>query len=469
MLDTSPKQLGVREILLSAFAAGIAIFVAACSGINGMNTPGGVPAAQTMTQIKIGDDPADRLLAFEVTVGPVSLMNQSGSSVPVLSAPQRVELTHLSGTSQLMSMLAVPQGTYTAATVTFANPEITFLNSSGSVKKIELSTTQTVTINFTLPVTITSASAVIDFDVNLAKLLTFDSNGNVTGVNLSAASFTVNSSDVGPPENQGDDNGEQEDVFGTISAVNGSSFTLTVADAGVQLTFTTDSKTEFEDGASLAVNSMVTVEGRTNSDGSLYAKKIEGAEDERGAEAQGLVIAVAGSPATSLTFVPDDGNGSGMDSAALGTPMKADVTNAKFEVHLGAIDTTGLGNLPNSEFPFDPSTIHAGQRVEIDSKDAMNGSGLVAQKVRLEQQALVGTVSGLGGKTSSGPVTFTLTVPSDSAFATLSGQTMVTVLWQPNTDLKNLTSVGDGDTIRVRGLVFYSGTSSNMIARRITK
>jgi hypothetical protein len=54
MLDTSPKQLGVREILLSAFAAGIAIFVAACSGINGMNTPGGVPAAQTMTQIKIG-------------------------------------------------------------------------------------------------------------------------------------------------------------------------------------------------------------------------------------------------------------------------------------------------------------------------------------------------------------------------------------------------------------------------------
>jgi hypothetical protein len=367
-----------------------------------------------------------------------------------------------------MSMLAVPQGTYTAATVTFANPEITFLNSSGTVKKVELSTTQTATINFNPPITINSASAVIDFDVNLSKLLIFDSSGNVTGVNLSATSFSVGSSDVAPPDKQGDDNGEQEDVFGTISAVNGSSFTLTAADSGVQLAFTTDSKTEFEDGAALTVNAMVTVEGRTNSDGSLYAKKIEGAEDNRGAEAQGLVTAVTGSPASSLTFVADGAMGSGMNSGALGTLLTADLTNAKFEVHLGGIDTSGLGNLPNSEFPFDASTIHAGQRVEIDSKDAMNGTGLVAEKVRLEQQALVGKVSGLGAETSSGPVTFTLTVPSDSAFATLSGQTTVTVFWQPGTDLKNLTGVNDGDTIRVRGLVFSSGTSFNMIARRIT-
>ena len=50
----------------------------------------------------------------------------------------------------------------------------------------------------------------------------------------------------------------------------------------------------------------------------------------------------------------------------------------------------------------------------------------------------------------------------------LSGQTQVMVFWQPGTDLKNLTAVSNGQTIRVRGLVFYTGTGFNMVARRIT-
>ena len=41
------------------------------------------------------------------------------------------------------------------------------------------------------------------------------------------------------------------------------------------------------------------------------------------------------------------------------------------------------------------------------------------------------------------------------------------MFWQPGTDLHKLTSVNNGDTVRVRGLVFFSGSSFNMIARRI--
>ena len=51
----------------------------------------------------------------------------------------------------------------------------------------------------------------------------------------------------------------------------------------------------------------------------------------------------------------------------------------------------------------------------------------------------------------------------------LSGQTQVKVFWQSGTDLKDMTSVSNGDTIRVRGLVFNTGTGFNMIARRIAK
>jgi len=58
----------------------------------------------------------------------------------------------------------------------------------------------------------------------------------------------------------------------------------------------------------------------------------------------------------------------------------------------------------------------------------MSGTSITEDKVKLQQQALVGTVSGLQGSTTAGPVTFTLTVASD-VFAMLSGETQVTVYW----------------------------------------
>jgi hypothetical protein len=457
---------------LSVLAAGIVIFAAGCGGTmtSGTNPVSGNPASQTTTQIKIGDDPADRVLSLEVTVGPVTLTPDTGSPVTVLSGSQHIELAHLSATSEPISLMKIPQGSYKALTFSFANPEVTFVNSSGAVKKFELPISQTITVNFSPSISIGASSAVVSIDVNLSKLLTFDANGNVTGINFTADAFTISSADVGKDkEKENDGDGELEDTTGTITAINGSSFTLTVSETGVPLIFTTDANTRFEDGASLTMNAMVTVEGTTLADGTLYAKKIEGVEDENGAEAEGLITTVTGMPATALTIVADQGMGSGMDDTKIGATLTADVSNAKFQVKSGDVDTSGIGNLPNAEFPFDASTVHAGQRVELETKDAMNTANAGAEKVRLQQQALVGTVSGLGAPTSSGPATFTLTVASDSAFAMLSGQTQVSISWQPGTDLKNLSAVNDGDKIRVRGLVFFDGTAFKMIARRITK
>lgn len=238
---------------------------------------------------------------------------------------------------------------------------------------------------------------------------------------------------------------------------------------GVPLTFTTEANTQFDDGASLTKNAIVTVEGVTKSDGTLYAKEVEGIEDASGAEAEGLITQVTGNPATQLTFVADHGMGSGMDDTKVGDTITADVSSAKkYEVKKGNIDTSGIGGLPSSpNFPFDATTVHAGQRIEVESISALNGASITADKVKLQQQALKGTVSGLQGPTTAGPVIFILNVGSDSAFAMLSGKTQVTVFWQPGTDLHKLTSVSNGDTVRVRGLVSFTGSSFDMIARRI--
>ena len=467
----SMRQTRIIPLML---VFGIAIVAVGCgsykAGSAAIPSPTATP--QVKTQVKIGDAPAARVVSFELAVGPITMTDDAGNVTTVLTKSQRVELSHLSGTNEPLSLLSVPQGNYKSASLTVSNPEVTFINSTGKTQKIEPALNQNVVVNFSPDLSVGGSSVILGIDVNVANSLAFDAQGNITGVSLSASSFSFVSSPIAQEDKQGHDDGELEDLTGTVTAVNGASFNLTTSATGTQLTFTTDSHTEFEDGASLAslaVNSIVTVEGTTRSDGSLYARKIEGIENENGSELEGLVTNVTGSPATSLTFVADHGTGSGMDDSTIGNTATADVSGANFEVKTGDIDTSGLGNLPSSEFPFDASSVHAGQRVEVESRSAMTATTLNAEKVRLQQQALVGMVSGLASSTGSGPAMFTLTLPADAAFSILSGTSSIKVLWQPGTDLHGITAVSNGDSIRVRGLVFFNGSTATIIARRIDK
>jgi hypothetical protein len=107
---------------------------------------------------------------------------------------------------------------------------------------------------------------------------------------------------------------------------------------------------------------------------------------------------------------------------------------------------------------FDATHIGKGQRIEADISSS---SSMVASKVKLREQALIGTVAATPAPTSSG---FTLNVSPTSAFGTLSGATSVAVTFANGATLK--TTPVAGSTIRVRGLVFVNGTTYSMIAVR---
>jgi hypothetical protein len=161
---------------------------------------------------------------------------------------------------------------------------------------------------------------------------------------------------VAPQQEQETENGELEDVTGNVSGVNGTSFTVDLGQNGPSLTFSTDANTEFKDGVTLAtiMNMIVKVEGTTNSDGTLYAKEVEGIENESGSEVAGVVSRVQGGPATSLSIVVQDGEGSGITDSLIGSSVTADVAGANYEVDTGNIDISGLGSIPASpNFPFD--------------------------------------------------------------------------------------------------------------------
>jgi hypothetical protein len=91
---------------------------------------------------------------------------------------------------------------------------------------------------------------------------------------------------------------------------------------------------------------------------------------------------------------------------------------------------------------------------------------VVADKVKLQQQSLNGAVANFTAG-SGGAATFDLSLPSDSYLKLLSGQTSVHVFLQPGTD-NNVGTIANYNQVRVRGLLFWTGTSFNLIARRIT-
>jgi hypothetical protein len=95
----------------------------------------------------------------------------------------------------------------------------------------------------------------------------------------------------------------------------------------------------------------------------------------------------------------------------------------------------------------------------------MGGGTLTAASIYLGQQGLRGTVSGY---TQSGSqASFALALPADSAFAKLTGATMVTVYQQGSTQLRGASNITNGSIVQVRGLLFLDGGVLRLVAGRI--
>ncbi len=161
--------------------------------------------------------------------------------------------------------------------------------------------------------------------------------------------------------------------------------------------------------------------------------------------------------------------GTGMDAGKIGATFTVDVSGlpaGKYSLDLGKCDTSGL-DMGGANFPFGPSTIKAGQRVEAGMTGGVPVSNAItADEIKLEQQAVNGTVSNFAAG-QGGEATFDLTLPADSYLGVLSGQTTVHVFQQPGTHNK-FGTISNGSAVRVRGLLFWTGSTFNMIARRIT-
>ena len=461
--------VGVVLVVLAA------VILVGCGG--GNSNPGGnqINPSTAALQVNVGDDPCDRVAALVVNISSVTLTNTSGGTVSVLAAPTSVEFMHLMGSLQSLSLVNVPQDTYTKATISISSATVTYLNpATGQLVQQTITGPWNVDVTFNPSLTITSGSVALNLHLDIGHSIFLDGSGNITFTPV----FTAEMFHGGSGGNHDHQYGGLDHVSGTVTSISGNSFVLTMMQSSQTVSVYTDSHTEFEHiggiGA-MVVGMIVMVDADLQADGTLLAREVSLAEhDANGMQAEGLIVSVAGNPATQLALIAHDGAGSGMSHDDMGGTITVNLdSNTAFSIDSSHVDLTGLPFTP----VFGGGNIFKGQSVEVVSNSGMghdgggdhggmhHGTVSAATEVNLEEQGLRGVVANYSA--NGNQATFTLNVAPDSLFASLTVTTSITVYQQASTSLWGLSSVANGATVEVHGLLFVDSGNYKLVASRI--
>jgi hypothetical protein len=438
----------MKRVAMFFAVLGVA-FVLALAGCGSKQNP--AQTAATMVMLQTGDASSDQIVKFELTISSVTLTGTGGTpnTANLLGGPAEVEFTHQAGTFEPLSLSHVPPGTYSGATFTVSNPEVVAVISGAPVELMAALSSTTVSVSFNPNITIGNSPMFLNFDLDLANSVTISGSSAMVSPH-----FNVSTSTISPDENNEDDNnGGIEDVLGKVTAIASPNFTIQTN--STTLTFATNASTHFEDGISqlsdLKVGDIVEVDGITQSDGTALATQVEREENQNGEEVEGVISALD-NPLTKITIVrQEDSTGSSI------SPLTVAIA-----VNSSTVYSTRTDKLNISAPPFDAAHIGKGQRIEADTGN--NSSPLLATRIKLREQALIGTVAPSPAPTASG---FTLNLSSTSAFGNLAGVTSIPISIVSGTELRNGISITPAATVRVRGLVFFNSGAYTMIATRI--
>lgn len=435
-----------RAFLFALVGVLATAMLAGCGTKNPSTTTPTAGASQVV--MTMGDAPADRVIAFALTINNMTLTG--GSNPPVVTTPTRIEFVRNAGTFQPLVSAQVASGTYTGASISVSSPQVVAIDTTTRqpVTLTAALSTSTVNVTFNNPLTINNATAEVNFDLDLANSVTI--SGTTATIN---PVFHVSSKIV-----HDQDNDDLQDIRGVVSSVMAPGFTVTSPQMLNMFNFTTNSNTKFEGitGLSqLSVGMIIEVDAQVQSDGTLLAKRIDADEDsDNGLAIEGFTTSITGNPATQFRMIEQ------FDSSMVSALLNILGIGDTITVNVGSSTTfnvsdTDVLSLSGLNVSFDAADLGMAQRVEASASNQamLQATGLVltADRVRLLQQTLNGTVSNASGNT------FTLTVAPDSAFALLSGQTTLTVETVGGTqeDLP----VSDTAAVTVRGLLFFSGTA----------
>lgn len=235
-------------------------------GLTGCGGGGTSPTSTTTTaqsgQVFVSgtDAPLASVLSFQVDITGMTVSDGVNPPISVLNGTQTVDFARLNGLHTLLDINSIPAGTYSSVTMTFANPQISFMNVTNPQTTpptrptiTTLNTTSSpaatltqssVTASLASPLTVTANEVIgLSFDFDLKDSVAVDGSGQITGaVNPMVTLKAVT------PDN--DDAYIDDFVAGVVST--GSSSFLIQGPHGHQFTVNVNDQTEWENNESIA-------------------------------------------------------------------------------------------------------------------------------------------------------------------------------------------------------------------------
>lgn len=463
-------------------SAGLLGMLTACggSGTTSSSSGGGAtvppPTASSTIQVNMGDAPADWMLAFSTSIRSLSLTGSQGT-VSASSNATPMEMIQRMGTMQPFAMVSAPQGTYTAASITFGSCNVTYIDPATKALMYKtLAGPFQATVTFSSPINVGSTPMAFNFDLDLAHSVVADNSGNLSF----SPQFHFSSGMQGAGSGHDPFNGGMQQMMGTVSSIASGSFIMTPMQAAQSFTVMTNSSTEFQ-GIATGMGMMGTgmgilVTANLQPDGSLLATQVASRMRAGGIMGGGIITDVTGVPATQLSIVMQNGAGASMMPSYLSQSITVSIdSSTTFATDDDRVD---LSNLPFTP-AFDASHIFAGQSVmPINASGGMmagrgmgagmmgNSSGTItASQIYLEEQGFRGTTS--SAIVSGTATSFMLMLDPQCAFAALTGADTILVYQQAGTNVEASGSIANGSTIRVHGLLFQNAGQWTLVASTI--
>jgi hypothetical protein len=477
------KILPALALLTAATACG--------GGGNSQNTTNGGPtlAGNTSVSVVLTSTANDQLTTFGMQLLTITLTNQAGKTINLLSAQQPFESIHLNGGIEPFFTASIPQDVYTSASATIGTAYFVCntLVPAGQPNTGGLASgtfgygatpNANVTVKLPTPLLVSGKNETLLLNFDVSKSETFSSCFN-TGTASYAITPTFNLTSVvfsAQPTNAG--NGKFIALEGTVTTVDDANnvFTFSMPDGSEgtrTLRVKFDGNTAFQgisDFASFSSSMFAEIDGTIASDGSLLATRIAVEDSSAVNVIAGPVLqtSIGSTPEIQTYGILEQGpllNQSGY----LGiTSLKVDST--VFQVSRQFTNLQDLPFVPT----FTAANIVPGQNVYVGTP-TIQSFPITANTITLVPQTINGTV--VAATTSGSFNVYTVTLaPYDlfTALATQPGQTSlltnaneVEVYIDSNTQFTNGQTVALGTTLRFGGLVFNDNGTLRMDCNQV--
>ena len=260
--------------IAGSFCLAVAL-VLGCSSSVLPGTATNINSPSSTVPVLITDAPSDQLVAFTLTLNTIILTDSACETASILPTPTTIEVCHLNGIQAPLVTASIPQDTYTSAVITFSDPQITYINSSGQpVSVTPTLATTSFTFTFPTPFTVNNISTSLLVDLLAGKSVAI--SGTTVTVTPVFSIKPVPPAAAAPPPSQ---NGTGMQQMATVVSVSGASVTLQPG-SGPNFTVTTNSATilqgpNFTSLSALTVGEIVQVDFIVESGGTYLATRIQ--------------------------------------------------------------------------------------------------------------------------------------------------------------------------------------------------